>query len=299
MNNNKELKCPKCGTILDLNLAVLTSTKGVMCKDCYNIFKNNTYKIYQCGQYITQLREGEVGQFISSKLLAILNGFYNHKSYTPEEIYFSIKYVYEILKIPINKNSIEVVFINIRKAVKYIKNNNIDIDVLESLNFFNMEIEKHPPSAFSFKKMTSSLNAKYKEVVKYSGKPVTKVLEADIEYYMVDNIELFEEGMKIIENQFHMKYGVMDILAIDKNNKYCIIELKNDSKCDRLHRQCTDYPKEFREYNIPFRMITIAPDYKKDVFDDIKSFGYVEMYKFDIEYGDIKDPVKKLQFTRV
>lgn len=302
MNNKDKLVCTECGNPLDLELTILHPTKGAMCKTCYNKYMNNFENMHKNALYFTQLCFNDTSEsIIPPRNISIrMFNFFNGKEYTPEDIHFSIEYTYTILNQERNISVVEPCFINIKESLKYAEENNIDTNVFSFKDFFDIKVQKHPtPVKRLEKSILTFLKKKEKEFLKNESILVTHVIELDIENYIINNIELFEEGMTVIENQYHVKEGIMDILAKDKNDKLCIIELKNNPECDRLHRQCRDYPKHFSRRNIPFRMIAIAPDYTKEVFEDIKSFGYVEMYKFNIEYGNINNPVKKLEYIKV
>jgi len=49
--------------------------------------------------------------------------------------------------------------------------------------------------------------------------------EKQLENYIVVNLQLIEDDMKLIKVQYSVNDGIIDILARDKNNKLCIIEL--------------------------------------------------------------------------
>lgn len=90
----------------------------------------------------------------------------------------------------------------------------------------------------------------------------TKNLELKLEKELMKQLELIEHGMKYIDRQVEVKDGRIDILARDKNNTLCIIELKVVTNEERLIFQCVYYPTQFDE---PVRMITIAPDYESKI----------------------------------
>lgn len=50
--------------------------------------------------------------------------------------------------------------------------------------------------------------------------------ESLLEDFSCDYIDLIEDGMTFVERQHKVEYGVIDILAEDKNGVKCVIELK-------------------------------------------------------------------------
>jgi RecB family endonuclease NucS len=106
--------------------------------------------------------------------------------------------------------------------------------------------------------------------------------EKNLENILIKNLYIIEEGMTLIKNQYEVEKGYVDILARDKDNKLCIIELKVVANDEKLIYQSVYYPTQFKE---PTRMITICPDYTKKIHTSLKSLGYVEMktYEFDSE----------------
>lgn len=107
----------------------------------------------------------------------------------------------------------------------------------------------------------------------------TKNLELKLEKFLFKQIELIENGMTVIERQYEVKDGRIDILARDKENKLCIIELKVVPNDEKLIFQCVYYPTQFNE---PVRMITIAPDYEYKIKVSLDSLGVErKIYKYE------------------
>lgn len=108
--------------------------------------------------------------------------------------------------------------------------------------------------------------------------------EKQLEEIVSNNPELIEDGMKLIEVQYEINNGFIDILCFDKNNIKTIVELKVTSDNEDLIRQCVYYPSQFQE---KVRMITIAPDYSKKIYDSLKFLGYVEMKQYKFKNGQL------------
>jgi RecB family endonuclease NucS len=99
--------------------------------------------------------------------------------------------------------------------------------------------------------------------------------------------------MKYVDNQVDIEYGRIDILAKDKNDILCIIELKVDNDCKDIVFQCAYYITQFKEETK--RMITIAPDYSYRIKNALKMLPYVETYVYtDILYGNKTSTIKSL-----
>lgn len=110
------------------------------------------------------------------------------------------------------------------------------------------------------------------------------ITEEDLEDYLVENIELIEDGLKFIRRQVDVPGGFIDILAKDSNGNFCVIEIKtNEDKS--IIWQTLHYPKEIKNmYNSKnVRMMTIVPNYSKPIHDVLKSIGNVETFDYDIK----------------
>lgn len=103
--------------------------------------------------------------------------------------------------------------------------------------------------------------------------------EKELEVYLSNNLQLIEEGMTFIENQYKIQNGYIDILAKDKNNKTCIIEIKVKPDDHRLIEQSVYYPTQFKE---DVRMITIAPSYSYKNYQSLKSLQNVELKYYKV-----------------
>ncbi|MET3508300.1 endonuclease NucS domain-containing protein [Halalkalibacter oceani] len=91
--------------------------------------------------------------------------------------------------------------------------------------------------------------------------------ERIIEEIITKNINILENGMRIIGTQKKIENGVIDIIAKDRNNVLTIIEVKSYSSDGREIYQSIYYPSVFDETT---RMIIIAPHYKESVYESLK-----------------------------
>lgn len=116
--------------------------------------------------------------------------------------------------------------------------------------------------------------------------------EEQLEEFLQYNIEKIEKGLKFKARQYPIKNGVIDLLAVDKNNNDVIIELKV-AQDERLIWQAIYYPMAYKEETKKknIRMITLCPSYEEYILKPLKSLKDVEIMKYDlvIEFGKIKD----------
>ncbi|MGS4992610.1 endonuclease NucS domain-containing protein [Bacillus cereus] len=101
--------------------------------------------------------------------------------------------------------------------------------------------------------------------------------ESLLEDFLSDYINLIEDGMKFVEKQHKVEYGVIDILAEDKNGVKCVIELKIVDDDKGITWQSAYYPTCFDE---EVRMITIAPNYSSKIYRALQNVKNVEMKVF-------------------
>lgn len=126
----------------------------------------------------------------------------------------------------------------------------------------------------------------------------TYITEEDLEDYFYSNIEVIEDGLKVVDRQVEIDGGVIDILAIDSKNNICIIELKiNQDKS--IIWQSIHYPseikKKYKERTV--RMLTIVPKYSSYIFKALQEVGNIETYTYNINVS--KGAITNLDVSRV
>lgn len=132
---------------------------------------------------------------------------------------------------------------------------------------------------------------------KISGTTSTAyITEKDLEDYVIQNLDIFEEGLVCIGRQVEVKDGVIDILAKDKNDDIVIIELKIE-EAKSIVWQSIHYPAEIRDKyrSNKIRMITLAPTYSEGLLKTLKSLGYVEIYDYEIK---VKNKIVDLSINK-
>lgn len=115
------------------------------------------------------------------------------------------------------------------------------------------------------------------------------ITEADLEKYLIKNLDLIEKDLVFISNQFPVESGFIDILAKDKFGCFVVIELK--VKQDKsLLWQASHYPSEIKRlYSVKnVRMITLSPSYSKSLLEGLQKIGSIESKSYEIEVKNRK-----------
>lgn len=153
-----------------------------------------------------------------------------------------------------------------------------DIEYPENHNFFKRSLEeRYKAEIHSFEFLTNN---------------TATITEADLEKYLVRNLNVLEDGLKFIERQVVIEDGRIDILAKDKKDNYVIIELKVVEDKEVVY-QSIYYPLQFkRERGLKnVRMMVVAPRLPECLLVTLKQIPDIEIYQFSllIEIGKIKD----------
>lgn len=186
------------------------------------------------------------------------------------------------------ETKIKLFFIN-----KYIENdreNIIDLILRNELSdrFDKDDIAQRDRNLFSLQ----YYKFKMKDIKRLMPMNNNNFSEVDLERICKYNLDRLELGMKLIQTQYEVKNGYIDILAEDCKGKKCIIELKVVDDCKDLIFQSAYYPTQFDE---DVRMIAIYPDYKPKILAALKNMGNVEIKRYyfqgindDIHFEDVK-----------
>lgn len=189
----------------------------------------------------------------------------------------------------------EVFLFGSKKAAKYRKSNKHKEHVsLERLNYLNSEYGVNPIPSSGVDGFTNEIHHNpYKRTLEETltseietsvDSSTSYISEKDLEDYLLKNINLIEEDLRVIDRQVDISGGTLDILAKDKNGVLCIIELK--IKEDKsIIWQSIHYPMGLKSKlncgNV--RMIVVAPEYSKPIRSALSKSGNVEMLKYSIE----------------
>ncbi len=115
------------------------------------------------------------------------------------------------------------------------------------------------------------------------------------EKYIADHVELIESGMSLIESQKKINGGIIDLLARDKDNKLCVIELKVTNDDKNIVWQAAYYQSAFHE---DVRVITIAPNYSANIKDALENVPNTELKTYKLDQSgllQINDLIEKEQ----
>ena len=125
--------------------------------------------------------------------------------------------------------------------------------------------------------------ARYLNVTKINSTSFKNITEATLRDFLIKRLDLIEDGLELIEKEYVLKEGRVDILAKDKNENIVIIELKIEND-KRLIWQCLYYPEEVKKKypkrNV--RMITIAPEYPDYLLGPLNHIENIEKFKVSV-----------------
>ncbi len=140
-------------------------------------------------------------------------------------------------------------------------------------------------------KVWCSLEDEMKRILDIEDNTTAFISENDLEDYLINHLDLIEDGLKFVSRQFILPEGRLDILARDKQNNMVIIELKIDDD-KRIVWQSVYYRlemnKKFPNQNI--RIMTIMKNYPSYLLEPLLAVN-VEPFEYDLIVKDreIKD----------
>jgi hypothetical protein len=121
------------------------------------------------------------------------------------------------------------------------------------------------------------------------------VNEKDIEDSIESDPEILEKGLKLLERQKTTDIGIIDILCLDKNNNYVVIELKKDVASDKVVGQIQRY-MAWVEENLAdkesVRGVIVAQDYDKKLEYAVKGSKYPIEVKIFGDETPVEENVK-------
>jgi hypothetical protein len=134
----------------------------------------------------------------------------------------------------------------------------------------------------------------YTQTIKYSPKS-----ESDLEEVIKNNPDCIEEGLKLHGKQYYAPAaGRLDLLFVDRNNNYVVVELKNTKTSDKVVGQISRYmgyiaEEKVKDKNAKVRGIILVPEGDEPEGDDEKKLEYavsandnleLRYFKFNIEF---------------
>ena len=110
--------------------------------------------------------------------------------------------------------------------------------------------------------------------------------------YLAKNLSIIEHGLKIYDDdgisgvEFPADGRYIDILAVDKNDNYVVIELKVSKGYDRVIGQLLRYKswirKNLAENNQNVRGIIICKEITEDLFLACDGLNDIELFEYEL-----------------
>ena len=119
-------------------------------------------------------------------------------------------------------------------------------------------------------------------------------LERDLEKLLVNNLSIIEDGLKVYRaaGEIGIQYdtqsvGRIDILAVDANNRYVVIELKAGVADDKVCGQILRYMGWVKRHKSPdddVRGVIIANEFDKKIEYAISLIPSIQLNKYDVSF---------------
>jgi len=124
----------------------------------------------------------------------------------------------------------------------------------------------------------------------------TFAYEEDLKNYLSKNLEIIESGLTLYEEEgiTGLEYNVggrfIDILAIDKNNDFVVIELKVSKTYDRVIGQLLRYKNWLQKKyeNKKVRGIIIGKEITEDLAIACIGLPDIKLFEYELSFNDVK-----------
>ena len=118
-------------------------------------------------------------------------------------------------------------------------------------------------------------------------------LERDLHTYLSKRVDVIEEGLVLAEDgiEYIIDAGRIDILAMDKNGNYVVIELKAGKAKDNALGQILGYIGCLgmeKEIGTPIRGILVASEFDPRVVFAVKGLRNIKLVKYQVSF-DFKE----------
>lgn len=115
-------------------------------------------------------------------------------------------------------------------------------------------------------------------------------MERDLQAFLLNDLNQVEQGLKLYENgkEFFIDVGRIDILAIDKNNDFVVIELKAGKAKDNAIGQLLGYMGYVSEKiakNKKVRGYIIANDFEDRLKYAVKNLKDVRLKAYNVNFS--------------
>ena len=115
--------------------------------------------------------------------------------------------------------------------------------------------------------------------------------ESDLEYLIKNNPDCIEPKLKLYQQQYKINSGVIDLLFLDRNNNFVVVELKNKKSSDEVVGQISRYigclKKDYlKNEKATIRGIILSPEYDKNLDYAVAAYDNLEVryFNFNIEF---------------
>lgn len=115
---------------------------------------------------------------------------------------------------------------------------------------------------------------------------ILKINEREIQDYLWKHLEEIEDGLRPLSKEYKLERGRIDLLAIDKENKYVIIETKVERDTDLIWQRMYYESELKKEKGGEMRFIVIAPNLDDDIIEALNKIGQWEYIRY---FGNRKD----------
>lgn len=120
--------------------------------------------------------------------------------------------------------------------------------------------------------------------------------EQEIEDFLSNNLEIIEPGLRLIRRQYKTKYGVLDLLCLDKEGNKVAIEVKKEANTNspgQLSKYVFALKKEFPGTFV--RGILVSPSISTEIGELCNHFflDFKELYDIEEVMPVIRFPKPK------
>lgn len=183
---------------------------------------------------------------------------------------------------------------NDRNRVHYHAHSDGRDDILFRINehTYRKYIKTDDPDPIYRMEQTEKIIQKEDDDYEKSSYDTTFAYEEDLKNYLAKNLEIIEPGLKLFEEdgitglEYEVNGRFIDILAIDANKNYVVIELKVSKSYDRVIGQLLRYKnwikKEFANEEKKVRGIIIANEISEDLKIACMGLPDIKLYEYEL-----------------
>ena len=151
------------------------------------------------------------------------------------------------------------------------------------------------PKMMDFEHKLKEIEESVIKTVETKEEQPSSVIEEDIENLFESNPEILEKGLKLIERQKTTDVGIIDLLCLDKNDNYVVIELKKAKTSDKVVGQIQRY-MTWVEENLAdkesVRGMVVAQGHDRKLEYSLKGSKYPIDLKDFGDFAPVKENIK-------